>query len=233
MTLSDRTVAVVQHLYARGLATTAILDPSSFFPGAHAFQSRWPELRQEALQVAEHLLSVPRFHDLLPNQAAISANDDRDWRMFVLKAYGIPVSRHLRQCPVLAKLLAHDDAVLSAAFSFLAPGKHIPEHCGPFRGIVRFHLSLSAAPDDTGQPGTVLRIDGRDHRLADGEMLLWDDTFRHEVWNRTSQLRIALLLDVRREHMPTALRLLSAILVAGIASGFRWQLAMGKSLSIG
>jgi aspartate beta-hydroxylase len=122
---------------------------------------------------------------------------------------------------------------LSAAFSFLAPGKHIPEHCGPFRGIVRFHLSLSAAPDDTGQPGTVLRIDGRDHRLADGEMLLWDDTFRHEVWNRTSQLRIALLLDVRREHMPTALRLLSAILVAGIASGFRWQLAMGKSLSIG
>lgn len=233
MTLYDRTVAIVQQLYARGLSTTAILDTPQFFPGAHAFQARWPEVRQEALQIAEHLLSVPRFHDLLPNQAAISANDDRDWRMFVLKAYGITVSRNLRRCPVLAELLENDDTVLSAAFSYLAPGKHIPEHNGPFRGIVRFHLSLSAAPDDTGQPGTILRIAGVDHRLADGDMLLWDDTFPHEVWNRTSQLRVALLLDVRRERMPVALRLLSAILVAGIASGFRWQLAMGKSLSIG
>ena len=33
------------------------------------------------------------------------------------------------------------------------------------------------------------------HRLADGESLLWDDTFPHEVWNRSEEVRIALLLD--------------------------------------
>ena len=120
-----------------------------------------------------------------------------------------------------------------AAFSFLAPGKHIPEHRGPFRGIIRFHLGLSGAVDDHGRPGAILRIDGVDHRLADGDMLLWDDTFPHEVWNRTSHLRVALLLDVRRGHLPASLHLLTSVLVTAIASGFRWQMATGKPLTIG
>ena len=36
------------------------------------------------------------------------------------------------------------------------------------------------------------------HRLDDGECLLWDDTYPHEVWNKTDEVRIALLLDVWR-----------------------------------
>ena len=233
MTLYDRLADSVRHLYARGIATPALLDTPTFFPGATALQSRWLDLRREAEAIGEHLLEVPRYHELLPNQASIAAADDRDWRMYVLKAYGIPIASHLRRCPVLAQLLAEDPSILSAAFSFLAPGKHIPEHRGPFRGIIRFHLGLSVAVDDHGRPGAILRIDGVDHRLADGDMLLWDDTFPHEVWNRTSHLRVALLLDVRRGHLPASLHLLTSVLVTAIASGFRWQMATGKPLTIG
>jgi len=53
------------------------------------------------------------------------------------------------------------------------------------------------------------------YRLGDGESLLWDDTYRHEVWNRSDQVRIALLLDVWRRDMPFDIALLSqAILLA-------------------
>jgi len=233
MSLYDLTVSAIKRLYARGITTTAVLDTATFFPNAQDFRGRWQALRAEADQVAATLLEVPRFHELLPSQAEISANDDRDWRMFVLKAYGVPVARNLARCPALAQLLAEHPEVLSASFSFLAPGKHIPEHHGPFRGIVRFHLGLRVPSDPAGLPGTILRIDGTDHRIGDGDMLLWDDTYRHEVWNRTDELRVALLLDVRRERLPISLRVLTRLLVAAIAGGFRWRLATGRELNVG
>jgi aspartate beta-hydroxylase len=233
MSLYDWTVSAIKRLYAHGISTTALLDPGIYFPHAGDFQSRWQELRAEADQVASNLLKVPRFHELLPSQASISANDDRDWRMFVLKAYGVPVARNLARCPALAQLLADHPEVLSASPSFLAPGKHIPEHHGPFRGIVRFHLGLRVPLDAAGLPGTVMRVDGIDHRIGDGDMLLWDDTYRHEVWNRTEGLRVALLLDVRRSRLPMSLRVLTGLLVAAIAGGFRWRLVTGRELNVG
>ena len=45
-----------------------------------------------------------------------------------------------------------------------------------------------------------MNIDGVPYRLGDGESLLWDDTYPHEVWNRSDRVRIALLLDVWRKR---------------------------------
>jgi len=78
--------------------------------------------------------------------------------------------------------------VMSCPFSFLAPGKHIPEHRGPLRAILRFHLMLSTPCDKDGIPACIMNIDGLPYRLGDGESLLWDDTYRHEVWNRSNQV---------------------------------------------
>lgn len=223
----------IRGVYDRRLSTPAILDESQFFPQGARFHANWRQIRDEALGVARDLGKVPRFHELMASQASISANDDRDWRMFILSAYGVPVSGHLARCPCLAALLAESPDVLSAAFSFLAPGKHIPEHRGPFRGILRFHLGLSVPVDDQGRTGTILRIDDVDHRIGDGDCLLWDDTYRHEVWNRSDDLRVALLLDVRRRGMPRALRILSRVLVGAIGLGVRWQLARGTQVQVG
>jgi aspartate beta-hydroxylase len=59
----------------------------------------------------------------------------------------------------------------------------------------------------------VLTIDGRDHRIGDGESLLWDDTYRHEVLNDSAEMRAALLLDVRRRGMPLDMELLSRVVI--------------------
>ena len=77
--------------------------------------------------------------------------------------------------------------VLSASISFLAPGKHIPVHRGPFRGVLRFYLVLSMPLAADGRPAAVLKVAGTEHRLADGEYLLWDDTFPHEVINNSNE----------------------------------------------
>lgn len=213
----------IRRIYDARIKTPPVLDTDNFFPAAHRFQSSWAQIRQEALAIMNGAAAVPRFHEIMPNQADISANDGKDWRMFLLKIYGQDVRANLASCPVLAELVNSSPDVLSATLSFLAPGKHIPRHSGPFRGILRFQLNLEAPPDATGQPGAVLWLAGQEHRLDNGECLLWDDTYPHEVWNHSDRTRIALLLDVRRPAMPLDLRLLSRAVTASVGMVARWR----------
>ena len=110
-------------------------------------------------------------------------------------------------CPTLAALVTASPDVLSASISFLAPGKHIPVHRGPFRGVLRFYLVLSMPLAADERPAAVLKIAGTEHRLSDGEYLLWDDTFPHEVTNDSDEVRSVLLLDVWRRGMPLDMRI--------------------------
>lgn len=211
----ERAIDAMRVIYDRRITTPSILDIAHYFPHAKRFTANVADIREEALAVAGTLDRVPRFHDLMREQTEISANDGRDWRMFILKAYGVPVEKNLARCPKLSALLAETPEAVSAVFSFLAPGKHIPCHRGPFRGILRFHLMLSMPHDTDGRPACELQIDGEPHLLAEGDSLLWDDTYPHEVWNRSEQVRIALLLDVWRKDMPYDVEFLSRAIMLG------------------
>jgi aspartate beta-hydroxylase len=219
--LYDRAAGAVRAIYDSRIATPAILDAAHYFPHAERFADRWTGIRHEAFGVAGRLEQVPRFHDLMPAQADISANDGRDWRMFIMKAYGVTVEKNLNRCPTVAALLDEAPEVVSAVLSFLAPGKHVPEHRGPFRAILRYHLMLSMPRDENGEPACVMNIDGVPYRLGDGESLLWDDTYPHEVWNRSDRVRIALLLDVWRKDMPADVALLSRAILFGTQAVIR------------
>ena len=223
MSFYERTRDAVRSIYDTRIDTPAVLDARHYFPGASEFSARWQDIRAEAMAVARNLNAVPRFHDLMREQADISANDGRDWRMFIMRAYGVDVPQNRARCPTVASLLARSPEVQSCAFSFLAPGKHIPKHRGPFRGILRFHLMLTMPRLPDGDVGAILEIDGKPHRLSDGECLLWDDTFPHEVWNRSEEVRAALLLDVWRRDMPYDMEILSRLLVRMVQVGMRWN----------
>jgi aspartate beta-hydroxylase len=214
---------MIRRIYDARIKTPSVLDTDTYFPGAKRFQSAWMQIRQEALDVMKNAQGIPRFHEIMPAQAEISASDGKDWRMFLLKVYGQNIRANQAACPVLSELVASTPEVLSATLSFLAPHKHIPRHAGPFRGILRFQLNLEAPTDADGRPGAVLWLDHHEHRLANGECLLWDDTYPHEVWNHSDQPRIALLLDVRRPAMPLDLRLLSRAVTAGVGMMARWR----------
>lgn len=222
-TAYEYTTALIRWIYDKHLSDPAILDVQERFPSARQYIDAWPALRDEALRLAEEIAGIPRFHELMAEQVSISANDGRDWRVFVLKAYGVPFPGNLERSPVLAKLLESTPEVLSATYSFLAPQKHIPQHRGPFRGILRFYLGLSVPTASDGHPQTVLTIDGADYRIGSGGSLLWDDTFPHEVRNASDRPRIALLLDVRRRGMPWDLEWLSWGLIAAIRAVIRFR----------
>ena len=219
--LYDRASSLVRAVYDKRIDAPPILDVAADFPNAAKFSAAWRDIRDEAIAV--RLETSPRFHDIMPEQTDISAHDGRDWRMFILKAYGVGVAENLARMPRLARLLGACPEVKSAAVSFLAPHKHIPRHRGPFRGIMRFHLGLRMPKEATGRPATVMTIDGREHRIGDGECLLWDDTYPHEVANHADEPRVALLLDVWRPHMPLDMEILSRLIVSVVKAGMRYR----------
>ncbi len=95
----------------------------------------------------------------------------------------------------LDALLEQVPGMMTAFFSILAPGKYIPDHRGPFNGVLRYHLGLKVP-----EPAEQCRIRVADEyaHWEEGESLLFDDTYRHEVWNDTDGERAVLFMDVRR-----------------------------------
>lgn len=220
--LYDRTADVLRLIYDRRIDGPPVLDIATHFPAGAAFLASWRAIRDEAMALAAtRLLTIPRFHEVMREQASISANDNRDWRMFVLKAYGIEVEGNRAACPTMAAIADAHPEVLSASFSFLAPGKYVPPHRGPFRGILRFYLVLSMPLADDGTPLAVLRIADKEYRLNDGEALLWDDTYEHEVRNQSDQLRVVMLLDVWRPNQPIDMAIFSRLCIGIGQAGIR------------
>jgi aspartate beta-hydroxylase len=217
----DQTATLIRWIYDRRIIGPPVLGLDPHFPAGQRFADAWRTIRDEAMAVAARLAEVPRFHEIMPEQTAISANDDRDWRMFIIKAYGVEVPENKARCPALAAIVATAPEVLSASISFMAPKKHIPAHRGPFRGVLRFYLGLSMPRLADGKPGAVLKVADRDYRLQEGEYMLWDDTFPHEVWNESDQVRAVLLLDVWRPGMPADMELFSRALIAMVRAGMR------------
>src|ERR1017187_3113597 len=114
----DRAVGIVQSIYDSRIKTAAVLPTVLYFSNARNFIDRWSDIRREAITIASGLQNVPRFHDIMPEQAAISANDGRDWRMLIMKAYGVDMPQNLRRCPTVASLLAQSPEVISCILSF-------------------------------------------------------------------------------------------------------------------
>jgi Aspartyl/asparaginyl beta-hydroxylase and related dioxygenases len=186
----------MRRLYA-GIDTPPVLDMETYFPQSEALQVLYPALRDEALALYAGAEGIPRFHEISATQQRISASDGRSWRMYMVKSYGHLIRANAARTPALAGFLAANPEVSTAAFSFLDPGKHIPPHRGPFRGILRYHLCLHA-PDSGTDQAPWLAVDGTRYPYEEGGALLWDDTFTHEVLNPGPHPRIALLLDVKR-----------------------------------
>ena len=62
-----------------------------------------------------------------------------------------------------------------AFFSALTPGTHILKHHGPTNKKLRIHLPL------IGVPGSELRVADTTIRCAQDQLLVFDDSFEHEV----------------------------------------------------
>lgn len=100
--------------------------------------------------------------------------------------------------PVATALVGkHQPLVTNAAFSLLLPGAEIAEHQGYTGAVIRLHFTLLAPTE----AGCDLICDGERRSWCDRGVFCFDDTKLHSAYNRTSQIRIILILDLRRDAL--------------------------------
>ncbi|WP_235529476.1 aspartyl/asparaginyl beta-hydroxylase domain-containing protein [Sphingomonas sp. Leaf242] len=107
---------------------------------------------------------------------------------------GATIEHSLERCPRTAAVVARIPGLHSASFSILAPGTHIPERRGATKRLITCHLGLIVPRDGDVR----MRVHDRTVRWAEGETLVFDDTYRHEVWNDTHGTRVVLLIQFER-----------------------------------
>lgn len=188
---------------------TPVLDPA-LFPWSEQLRDNWTAVRAELDRLLVHRDALPRFQDISPDQARIST-DDR-WRTVMLYGFQHRAEATCRRCPETDRLLAGVPRLETAFFSILAPGKHIPCHRGVTKGMIRCHLGL-VVPDAAEK--CAIEVGGVRCSWAEGELLFFDDTYPHEVWNDTDQERAVLFIDFERP-MTLRGRLVSRLLLFGL-----------------
>jgi beta-hydroxylase len=173
------------------VSNAPVLDMRDFAWTA-VLRANWQAIRDEAIEVALRHGTAPSLAAISPDHRAIAEVDK--WRSFFLWGYSFPIEENLARCPRTAAIVEQIPGLNSAFFSILAPGTHIPAHRGVTKGLVTCHLGLIVPRDGDVR----MRVGNRVVRWAEGETLVFDDTYDHEVWNETSGTRVVLLIQFER-----------------------------------
>ena len=177
--------------YSR-VSNTAIFNPDDF-PWVRNLEAEWIKIRGELDHVLEHPEKIPNFQDISKDQTNIS-KDDR-WKTFFLYGYGYKMDQNCELCPETSRIVESIPGMMTAFFSVLSPGKIIPLHRGPYKGLLRCHLALMV-PEPRQQ--CWIKVDDKVKTWEEGRCLVFDDTFKHQVHNNTDGTRVVLFLDIVR-----------------------------------
>lgn len=185
---------------------TAVID-GGHFPWVADLEANWATIRRELDAVLAERARLPTMQYISKTQRKIIADDG--WKTYFFRAYGERAEENCRRCPETARLLDRIPDLEVAFFSILAPGSHIRAHRGVYKGLLRAHMALIVP-----EPRERIRMSVGDRMIhwREGECVVFDDTYTHEVWNETDGVRVVLLIDVHRPLPPMLDRLNRAIL---------------------
>ncbi|AMB87978.1 aspartyl beta-hydroxylase [Pseudomonas agarici] len=174
------------------VGATPFFDPA-IFDWAQMLESKWSTIAAELHTILKERDNIPNFQDISKDQVSLTQDDQ--WKTFFLYGYGYKMDGNCRRCPETTQLIESIPGMFTAFFSILSPGKHIPPHRGPYNGLLRAHLGLIIP---TPEENCRIQVGEEIRHWEIGRCLIFDDTFRHQVWNDTSGVRVVLFLDVQR-----------------------------------
>ncbi len=192
--VGERVLAPVERFVGRrSLVGDATFFPLERFPWVTHIEANWMVIREEAERLLEEREELANFQDISKDQIEIT--DDDRWKTFFLYGYGFTAKLGVEMCPRTAALMQEIPGMTTAMFSILSPRKHILAHRGPYKGVLRYHLGL-IVPSDA--EACRIRVGEDIRHWREGESMVFDDTFDHEVWNDTDETRVVLFVDVLR-----------------------------------
>jgi aspartate beta-hydroxylase len=203
------------------LPTSAYIDRARF-EWLAAFEAATDAIRGEL----EGLLTSSAGSERVFASEALEAENLRgidgppSWNGYYFFRHGIrrdenclrsPATTRALEALPLAAIREHGPEVL---FSVFTPGTHLQPHRGVTNTRVVGHLPL-IIPEDCA-----LKVGGEIHEWREGRVVVFDDTYEHEAWNRSRSTRVVLIFDVWNPALTDAERLAVTDVVSAIG-GFR------------
>lgn len=170
--------------YVPGLTTKPWYDAQDFAFAA-ILEQGYEDIRREVVDVAKDDL----FYVEAGNRN--SFNSDGNWKTMIIKeshAYTDLAKEHF---PMTIKWLEKcENDFLLVKFSALAPGTHIRPHSGPSNERLRSHFTLIHSG------GARMRVGKEWRTWKEGEVIVFDSSWEHEVVHEGSERRVILILDI-------------------------------------
>jgi aspartyl/asparaginyl beta-hydroxylase (cupin superfamily) len=179
--------------------TNPLQYPPYFLPGvpAHMFYNpaefEWAQALEDAYPIIKEELMNVLASDGAGFKSYMSEANQRlsGWNTYNFFFYGKKFEENCARCPRTTALLEslprfERDHIM---FSSLNPHSRIPPHVGPMNGIVRAHLPLIVPQ------GCYIRVGNEERTWHEGKLLAFDDSFEHEVFNHSDQVRIVLFMN--------------------------------------
>jgi aspartyl/asparaginyl beta-hydroxylase (cupin superfamily) len=177
----------------RSLVGDATFFPLERFHWVKHIEDNWMVIREEAERLLDDRDGLANFQDISKDQIEIT--DDDRWKTFFLYGYGFEAKLGIEMCPRTAALMREIPGMKTAMISILSPRKHILDHRGPYKGVLRYHLGLIVPKD---AESCRIRVGDDIRHWEEGKSMIFDDTFNHEVWNDTDETRVVLFVDIMR-----------------------------------
>ncbi|KPI97516.1 Aspartyl/asparaginyl beta-hydroxylase [Papilio xuthus] len=160
------------------------VEETPYIKLANALERSWKEILKEG-EAARALYEKERE----------GLKEKGEWSQLDLFVRGQEIPGRCKRAPVTCSIVRTEPAAANCRrgqikFSLMAPGTHVRPHVGPTNCRLRMHLGLSNIKN------TYIRVDRETRQWHLGKVLLFDDSFEHEVWHNGTGARLVLIVDV-------------------------------------
>ncbi|XP_059837736.1 aspartyl/asparaginyl beta-hydroxylase isoform X2 [Hypanus sabinus] len=152
-------------------------------------ERNWKLIREEGLTVMdkERGLFLPEDENL---------REKGDWGQFTIWQQGRRIENSCQQVPKTCALLERFPETTGCKrgqikYSVMQPGTHVWPHTGPTNCRLRMHLGLVIPKE-----GCRIRCANDTREWKEGKVLIFDDSFEHEVWQDAASYRLIFIVDV-------------------------------------
>uniref|UniRef100_A0A670Y060 Aspartate beta-hydroxylase n=1 Tax=Pseudonaja textilis TaxID=8673 RepID=A0A670Y060_PSETE len=154
-----------------------------------SLEKNWKVIRDEGLAVMDRSKGL-----FLPEDENL--REKGDWSQFTLWQQGRKNENACNSVPKSCALLERFSEATGCRrgqikYSVMHPGTHVWPHTGPTNCRLRMHLGLVIPKE-----GCRIRCAQETRFWEEGKILIFDDSFEHEVWQDANTYRLIFIVDV-------------------------------------
>ncbi|SPP73957.1 blast:Aspartyl/asparaginyl beta-hydroxylase [Drosophila guanche] len=204
---------LIPSVYQRSLYNEPQLRAQPFWqPSETGYASQLRKLQENWMSIREEALSLLSHRGYFADETE-NLRHKGIWQQFELFAKGQLHGKNCQRAPItcgLMKAFPESSGCRrgQVKFSVMQAETHVWPHCGPTNCRLRAHLTLVAPEPEQ----TSLRVAEREITWREGELIIFDDSFEHEVWHNGTRPRLVLIIDMWHPDLTaTQRRTLTAI----------------------